>query len=289
MHKLVRLVRFSINPFLPQPGAGFNSFCSKPAGEGLSMFFELAVELAGQVQPATGFVVNVTDIDRIVRENVVPIFDRRIKEDFRHRRHIGLAVVAELLQSARDVLDDKFGARQPDLTQQASVSTLSLHLNPFRKIAIAPPDSEDRKMLYFSEKFEFAATHRLWNPQFSRSRNLEVFGRCANPEGHGHNYIVEVTLKTPANEDFRIGDFQKTVHDCVIKHLDHKNLNADVAQFRHTNPTVENLAVFAWEELVGKFSRGRLHCVTVWENDRTSSSYFGDISGKADKISKNAL
>jgi len=68
MHKLARQVRFSINPFLPEESTGFNSYASKPAGEGLSIFFELCVELIGKVEGATGFVVNVLDIDEKVRE-----------------------------------------------------------------------------------------------------------------------------------------------------------------------------------------------------------------------------
>jgi hypothetical protein len=74
MHKLARQVRFSINPFLPEEIEGFNSYASKPTGEGLSIFLELSVEVEGKVAPATGFVVNVTDIDKSARELVVPIF-----------------------------------------------------------------------------------------------------------------------------------------------------------------------------------------------------------------------
>ena len=73
MHKLVRQVRFSINPFLPQDNRGYNSFASRPAGEGLAIFLELSVEVNGRVAPATGFVVNVTEIDKAVREFAVPI------------------------------------------------------------------------------------------------------------------------------------------------------------------------------------------------------------------------
>ncbi len=100
MHKLARQVRFSINPFLSQECTGFNSFASKPAGEGLSIFLELSVEVLGDIEPDTGFVVNVVDIDRGVREFVVPLFVERIKQDFCRARHIGLFVVAELLRSA---------------------------------------------------------------------------------------------------------------------------------------------------------------------------------------------
>ncbi|MBA7687589.1 hypothetical protein ES703_96053 [subsurface metagenome] len=265
MHKLARQVRFSINPFLPKDSTGFNSFSSKPAGEGLSIFFELSVMLVGEVEAATGFVANVIDIDKNVRGYVVPIFAKRVRSDFRQGKHIGFPEITELLKSAWGQLSDKFGT--------ARLSELSLAPNPFRKVTV---DCEDCKMIYFSEKFEFAATHKLWNRKFSEQRNLEVFGKCANPAGHGHNYVVEVTVKTPAGKDnFHIGEFERIVNNKLIKLLDHKNLNADVAQFSKVNPTVENIAAFAWEKIVGKFGKAVLHCITVWETDKTYCSYYG--------------
>jgi 6-pyruvoyltetrahydropterin/6-carboxytetrahydropterin synthase len=264
-----------VNPFLSADAEGFNSYASKPAGEGLSIFFELGVKLVGEVEPATGFVVNVVDIDENVRGAVVPIFAERIREYFRQGKHIGFLQIAELLRSAWGQLAGKFGS--------ARLSELSLNLNPFRKATVdcePRPNTlgrdEDCEMIYFSEKFEFAAMHKLWNDDFSDERNLEIFGKCANPAGHGHNYIVEVTVKMPVGEDaFRIGDFEKTVNDEFITLLDHKNLNADVAQFQRENPTVENIAVFAWDKLAGRFGEVALHCVTIWENDRTYCSYYG--------------
>ena len=264
MHKLARQVRFSINPFLEEDSNGFNSFCSQPAGEGLSIFFELCVGLAGEVEPATGFVVNVVDVDRCVRQYVVPIFAERIRMYFRKGKNVGFPEIAGLLKSAQEQLADKFG--------RAMVAELTLKLNPFRKVAV---DCEDTKMIYFSERFEFAAMHKLWNDDFSDSHNFEVFGKCANPTGHGHNYIIEVTVKMPRGEEFCISDFEKTVDDKLIKLIDHKNLNADVAYFERANPTVENIAVFAWERIAGKFSDIKLHCVTVWETDKTYCTYYG--------------
>ncbi|MHC4482915.1 MAG: 6-carboxytetrahydropterin synthase [Planctomycetota bacterium] len=265
MHKLARQVRFSINPFLVEESVGFNAFSSKPAGEGLSIFFELCVELIGEVNTATGFVVNVLDIDETVREFVVPIFGERIKEDFRRGKHVGFSEIAKLLKSAWGQLAEKFGA--------ARLSKLSLALNPFRKVAV---DDKDCKMIYFSEKFEFAAMHKLWNEDFSDERNLEVFGKCANPAGHGHNYVIEVTVTLPGGGDgFQIGDFEKVVDNEFIRFVDHKNLNVDVAELSRTNPTVENIAALAWEKLVGKFGEAVLHCVNVWETDKTYCSYCG--------------
>ncbi len=294
MHKLGRRVRFSVNPFLSQStgrltvdSIGYNSYCSKPSGEGLSIFLELSVELAGPVEPSTGFIVNVSDIDRSVRQFVVPVFSERIKGDFKQAEHIGLFTIAGLLRSAWTQLADRFG--------DVKLSRLSLKLNPFREVAM---DSYDAGLIYFSEKFEFAAMHKLWNDSFTEQRNFEIFGRCANPTGHGHNYIVEVTIKKPAaDEDFSIADFEKVVDEELIKVVDHRNLNEDVPEFAKAdpvrnplksdnteqqdifsngvNPTVENIAVFAWNRLVGKFSPASLYCITVWETDRTYCAYYG--------------
>ncbi|MGA2173322.1 MAG: 6-carboxytetrahydropterin synthase [Sedimentisphaerales bacterium] len=272
MHKLCRYVRFSINPFLPADEPGFNSFASKPAGEGLAVFFELGVELAGTADPATGLIVNVSDIDKTVRDCAVPVFAESIRAGYQAARHIGYYELAGLLKSTWEKLADKFGS--------ARLSKLSLKLNPFRMLAVDEPNCA---MVYFSEKFEFAASHKLWNERFSEQQNIDIFGKCANPAGHGHNYIVEVTVKWPAGQTLRSSDFERVVHQELIMAVDHKNLNEDVPEFRQTNPTVENIAIVAWNKLVGKFGpstslgtgKAALHCVTVWETDKTYSCYYG--------------
>ena len=193
----------------------------------------------------------------------VAVFSERIKAEFGAGRTVGLGVMAELLAAAWGRLAEKFGA--------AKLKGLGVKLSPYRKLSI---ESEGGSMVYFSEKFEFAATHKLWNDGFSDQRNFEVFGKCANPTGHGHNYIVEVTVETAAGKEVCIGDFERIVDDELIKIVDHKNLNVDVEEFGGTNPTVENIAVFAWERLAERFGDTRLHCVTIWETDKTSCSYY---------------
>jgi 6-pyruvoyltetrahydropterin/6-carboxytetrahydropterin synthase len=272
MHKLCRYVRFSINPFLPADEAGFNSFASKPAGEGLAVFLELGVELKGEADKATGLIVNVSDIDQKVRECAVGVFAEKIKADFREARYTSYDELARLLKIVWGKLANGFGSAQ--------LSKLSLKLSPFRTLAV---DDKDCAMVYYSEKFEFAAAHKLWNEKFSEERNIEVFGRCANPAGHGHNYIVEVTVKWPSDQALRTVEFEKIVNQELIKVMDHKNLNEDLPEFQRITPTVENIAVFAWNRIAGKFGPSTslgtgkvvLHCVTVWETDKTYSSYYG--------------
>jgi 6-pyruvoyltetrahydropterin/6-carboxytetrahydropterin synthase len=265
MVRLGRSVRFSVSPFVEEHKPGFNSYASKPAGEGLSIFLELAVELVGPLRPETGLLVNVSDIDRAARRYAVPVFTERICDHWRRSEHIGFPKIALMLRAAGEHLRDKF--------EPAQVDRLTLKLNPFRRLAM---DTKEPGMLYFSEKFEFAATHKLWNSRFSEPENLKVFGKCANPTGHGHNYLVEVTVKTPADgPSLEVGEFEHVVDAQLMQLVDHKNLNLDVAAFHDTVPTVENIAVFAWEHLVGQFGPARLHCVTVWESDRTYCSYYG--------------
>ena len=277
MVRLGRLVRFSINPFLEQDSLGFNSYASKPAGEGLAMFLELAVELTGPIAPQTGLLVNVTDIDRVARRFAVPVFAEGIRRHLGCREHVSLAAVAQMLRAVHEDLAGQFPG--------AEVDRLALQLNPFRKLAM---DTKEPGAVYFSEKFEFAATHKLWNDSFSDEQNREVFGKCANPNGHGHNYLVEVTVQVPVGPQddtaqatdgalgaFRIGQFECVVDTRLMQLLDHKNLNVDVPEFGERIATVENLAVFAWQRLAGQFDAGRLHCITVWESDRTYCAYYG--------------
>lgn len=264
MHKLGRSVRFSINPFLSADSLGFNAYASKPAGEGLALYFELWVELVGHVDSSTGFIVNVTQIDAAVRRYVVGIFASRLRDAFRAARHVTLAELADLLALAWHSLRDRFG--------RAQLSVLALKLSPYRKLTM---ESLDSKKVLFSEKFEFAATHKLWNDDFSEQKNFEVFGKCANPDGHGHNYVIEVTVEIDADAAFTVADFQKVVNDKLIELVDHRNLNTEVTEFGRMIPTVENIATFAWDRLAGKFATGNLSKVTVWETDKTYCTYSG--------------
>jgi 6-pyruvoyltetrahydropterin/6-carboxytetrahydropterin synthase len=265
MVRLGRQVRFSISPFLDEDSPGYNSYASKPAGEGLTIYLELTVELIGPADPDTGLLVNVSDIDRAVRRFAVPVFAAEIRAHLCRGAHVGLPLLMQMLASAEAQLRGKFGP--------ARVDRLMLNLNPYRKLAM---DTLKPGVTYFSEKFEFAATHRLWNERFTPEQNLETFGKCANPTGHGHNYIVEVTIRAAADAPpLSIGAFERVVDARLMELLDHKNLNLDIPAFQQQTPTVENIALFAWERLAGRFEPAQLHCVTVWESDRTYCSYYG--------------
>lgn len=269
MHRLTRDVRFSINPFLPEQEPGFNAFASRPAGQGYALFFELAVELYGPVDGDTGFVVNVADIDAQVRESAVPLFVERFRSCYEQARHVDLMSLVDLLRKSKNALAQGFGA--------ASVNSLGLKLNPFKVLRI---NAEESNMVLYSEKFEFSATHKLWNERFSEQENYQTFGKCASPSGHGHNYLMEISIKAEPGQALDVLDFERVAHDRLISVLDHKNLNVDVPHFSSVIPTMENIAEYAWEQMIDSLDGAQLYSVTVWESDRTSCSYFGPGEGR---------
>lgn len=259
MHKLSRQIRFAVNPFADSAQIGVNSYCAKPTTNALGIYLALWVKLESNVNPDTGFVVNVVDIDKVVRENAVKIFDNFIKQKFSAKQEITFEHIAGLLSEVWSVLENKF--------LPAKISNLAVDLMPARKLAIR---ERNGNMLCFSEKFEFAASHTLWNKKFTDTENDAVFGKCANRTGHGHNYIVEVTVKKSQNDKpLNAGDFEKTVSEQFIQIVDHKNLNTDVPHFAKVNPTVENISEYAFNCLNGKFPDCTLDSITIWESDRT--------------------
>lgn len=133
-------------------------------------------------------------------------------------------------------------------------------------------------MLTISRRGTFSAAHRLYRSAWDDARNEAVFGRCANPGGHGHNYVLEVTIGGELDpETGMIADLKwvKEVMDrYVLDHVDHRNLNADVEFLRGVIPTAENLARVFWDRLVGPISeRARLVRVRVQETENNAATY----------------
>ena len=128
-------------------------------------------------------------------------------------------------------------------------------------------------MVSVTESFEFAASHRLYCPSMSEEENRALFGKCANPNGHGHNYVVEVTVRgTPDPTTGRIVDIQEMesiVKEQVVDRFDHKHLNLDCPEFADLNPSVENITTVIWELLDGQLEPARLSKIRVWETPKT--------------------
>jgi 6-pyruvoyltetrahydropterin/6-carboxytetrahydropterin synthase len=136
-------------------------------------------------------------------------------------------------------------------------------------------------MVYLTRKEHFNAAHKLYNPNWSREKNEEVFGVCANENWHGHNYDLYVTVKGIPNPDtgfvFDAKKLGELIRDCVIEKLDHKNLNLDVSFLKDKLCSTENVAIAIWNELNPLLPKNaKLHCIKLVETSKIYVEYFGE-------------
>ena len=134
-------------------------------------------------------------------------------------------------------------------------------------------------MVYVTRKAHFSASHRLYNPAWSDARNNEVFGKCNNPNGHGHNYDIEVTVAgEPPAETGMVIDLKKLadiVENEIIERVDHKHMNQDVDFMKGVIPTAENMAIAFWKILSPQIKEGRLYSIKLYESVNNFVEYKG--------------
>lgn len=138
--------------------------------------------------------------------------------------------------------------------------------------------------IYVSRKEHFNAAHKLYNPAWTKEKNVEVFGPCANENWHGHNFDLIVTVKGQPDPDTGfVIDLKKLstlIRDEITEQLDHKNLNTDVPFMEGKLASCENLAFEIWQilapriEAISKF--GKLHSIKLYETSRNYVEYFGE-------------
>lgn len=137
-------------------------------------------------------------------------------------------------------------------------------------------------MIYITRRERFSAAHLLWNENWSEERNLEVFGKCANRNWHGHNFELFVTVKGQLNKDtgfvIDLKDLSTILKERVIEKLDHKNINLDVDFMKGKMASTEQLAIAIWQELEPEIILlgAQLHCVKLKETENNFVEYFGE-------------
>ncbi len=132
--------------------------------------------------------------------------------------------------------------------------------------------------LSLTRRYRFAASHRLYSPAFSEQENQRLYGKCGNPYGHGHNYILEVTLSAPVDPQTgmvaNLGELDPFVEREILEPFDQKYLNEQVDEFRASVPTAENLCREIYRRLE-KFPAARLERVRIEETSNNSFEYAG--------------
>ena len=222
------------------------------------------LRVSGEVDAATGMVVNIKDIDSLLRDCVVSRYNSRIlnrdTEDFQD-----IPPTLENL-TARIVRHVKAGARKA-----YRLDVLRLWQNPTfwatmqlaqRGTTDPAGEFEDRKsMISVTRAYEFSASHRLHSTALTDEENTAVFGKCNWPNGHGHNYEVEVTVAGEFDPlTGRLIDpdvLDALVESAVLKPFDHRHLNYDVPEFQELVPTSENLCIVIWNRIFAALQPGR--------------------------------
>jgi 6-pyruvoyltetrahydropterin/6-carboxytetrahydropterin synthase len=137
-------------------------------------------------------------------------------------------------------------------------------------------------MIYITRREHFNAAHKLHNPKWSDEQNIEVFGKCANPNWHGHNYNLFVTVKGKVNPDtgfsVNLKELSAIIRTQITDKLDHKNLNLDVDFMKGLMPSTENVAIAIWNELKSYVNAlgCQLHCIKLCETENNYVEYFGE-------------
>ncbi len=139
-------------------------------------------------------------------------------------------------------------------------------------------------MIFLTRKAEFSAAHFYWIDSWSQEENERVFGKCANRNGHGHNYTVEVTVGgevDPVNGFVvDLKELKDILDREVVSVYDHRHLNYEVPEFRTAIPTTENIAIAIWNRLEGKIPKAHLHRVRLYETHDLFADYYGELDGE---------
>lgn len=136
-------------------------------------------------------------------------------------------------------------------------------------------------MVYLTRRERFNAAHRLYREEWSDEKNFEIFGKCSNPNWHGHNYELFITVKGNVNPAtgfvINLKQLSKIVREKVIQKIDHKNLNLDVDFMAGKITSAENIAIAVWEEIEEDVNQldCEMHCIKVVETENNSIEYYG--------------
>jgi 6-pyruvoyltetrahydropterin/6-carboxytetrahydropterin synthase len=125
----------------------------------------------------------------------------------------------------------------------------------------------------------FNSAHRIFNPEWSDEKNLQVFGKCSNPNYHGHNYVLETWIEGPIDQEtgyvIDLKNLKNLIRNEICERFDHRNLNLDCDEFKELKPSAENIAVVIWNLLRPHIESHLNICVRLWETENNVVEYDG--------------
>lgn len=262
--------------------AGFLQVPPDGRGGGHNYLCELTV--GGGIDPRTGMVVNIKDVDAVLKAQVIGALDGRLLdrdvEAFRTAPPTPENLAWFVWNQCRPALPPESRLARVTLWPTATLWTEITTLDEGQG-----NESKETPMLMLTRAYDFSASHRLHSSQLSDAENADIFGKCNWSNGHGHNYEVEITMAGEVNPKtgqlLPLEVLDGIVNDEVLKPYDHKHLNYDAPEFRDLNPTSENLTRVIWDKLLHRLANhpqmgtARLHKVVVRETERNYFEYYG--------------
>lgn len=261
--------------------------------------YVLDVGVIGNIDPRTGLLVNIKEIDQVVKQNALVHLDRKYLNRqvpfFADKAPSLENLIGFLLRALRPHLPPSVRLhslrveatgtlwaewRDRGLRQNATLTGGAL-TGAGRKKEYEGDEKEENAMIYVTRQYEFSASHRLNSPHLSPEENRELFGKCNYESGHGHNYELEVTVKgpvqMPAGRVLDTNLLDEMVHREVVDRYDHRHLNLDIEEFHQTVPSAEEIARTIWLRLVdGIPAPARLYKVLLRETPRNIFEYYGE-------------
>ncbi|OMP67503.1 6-carboxytetrahydropterin synthase [Domibacillus epiphyticus] len=236
--------------------------CSNPSGHGHD--YRLEVMVKGKLDKTSGIVVNITDIDKVVKSFVQDELDGK----FLNKEH---KYFQEKIPTTEVIVDYIWNSLDGKI-DHCDLHKIRLYENDFLY-----SEKEDEEVVRLTRKYHFCTAHRLHSNQLSDEENMELFGKCNNPYGHGHNYYLEVTVSGKPDPitgmTANIADIDSLVEKEIMQKFDHKHLNLDTEEFKELNPTSENVTVVIWDLLSSELKN--LYKIGLYETEKNYFEYYG--------------
>ena len=238
--------------------------------------YEMHLSVGGPMNASTSMVVNLNDMKRFLNEVIVEPFNFKhfnYQVDFFKMHQPTLEVLSQYCWDALEPKIDSLGL---------TMERLDLREEETLAASYSPKLLEPQPML-LKRKYHFSAAHRLYNPDFSDEKNGEIYSKCNNPNGHGHNYELELMITGKMNPEIgmlcNLLDVDKVVDEHIIEEMDHKHLNLDVPMMAGINPTAENIAIVIYNTLKPLMpNTAELYGVKVVESRNNSVEYYGRLT-----------
>lgn len=275
MHYLTRQIAFEASHYYRIPDHSDEEnyavfgLPANPNSHGHNYVLEATVK--GKVSPDNGMVINITNLDKLLQDQIVAYYDHK----HLNMQHPVFAAHPHLQPTSENLAIQIWHEIAPHL-RGALLHQIRLHEDS----TLFADYYGEGQMVYLTKTYEFSASHRLHSPQLSNEENREIFGKCNNFYGHGHNYVLEVTIQ--GKVDARTGMIadlnflDEMLQKQLYARFDHKHLNLDTPEFENLNPTSENFVKVLWEIIEPSLKPIYLHRLRLKETPKNYFDYYGD-------------